>query len=61
MQLVLAPTMVKGVQPILGLFNYYHNFMPDFAKITTLLYKLIKKSKPFEWKEEQQVAFETLK
>ena len=61
MQLVPSPTNLKGVQSVLGLFNYYRNFVPDFAKITAPLYKLIKKNEPFKWTEDQQQALDTLK
>jgi hypothetical protein len=55
------PTNVKEVQSVLGLFNYYRNFVPNFAIIARPLYKLIKKDQPFTWGEEQTKALELLK
>ena len=52
-QLVSPPTNLKGIQLVFGLFNYYCNFVSDFAKITAPLYKLIKKDESFKWTEDQ--------
>ena len=42
------------------LFQYYKNFVPDFVRIATPIYKAMKKGS-FEWTESQQIAFDTLK
>ena len=39
------PKTVKDIQKFLGLANYYRRFVKDFAKITKLLHKLVKKDK----------------
>ena len=44
---ITTPTNVKKVQSVLGLFNYYHNFVPNFATIARPLYQLVKKDQPF--------------
>ena len=55
------PKMVKEVQKFLGLANYYRQFVKDFAKLAKPLYKLVRKDKKQNWKEEQEVAFKKLK
>ena len=61
MDKVQPPTDLKGVQSILGLFNYYRNFVPDFAKIASPIYKLLKKGTKIVWTEECQKALDILK
>jgi hypothetical protein len=56
-----VPTKVKHVQAFLGLANFYHRFIKDFAKIVRLLTILTCKDQPWIWNEEQQLAFDTLK
>ena len=53
--------IVKEVQKFLGLANYYRQFVKDFAKLAKPLYKLVRKDKKQNWKEEQEVAFKKLK
>ena len=43
------------------LFQYYKNFVKDFTRIATPIYKVMKKNQPFYWHDEQQKAFDTLK
>jgi len=45
----------------LGLVNYYRQFIKDFAKIAKPLYRLVRKDKKWNWREEQEKAFEELK
>ena len=54
------PQNVKGVERFLGFANYYRRFIKDFSKISAPLNKL-KGKHPWEWTEEQQNAFDTLK
>jgi hypothetical protein len=56
-----VPEKVKDIQFFLGLANYYRRFIKDFSKIAAPLHKLTRKDQPWEWKEEQQVAFDILK
>lgn len=56
-----TPRTQKQVRSFLGMANYYRRFVQDFAKITTTLNALLSKDKIFEWSEQCQVAFETLK
>jgi hypothetical protein len=56
-----TPTKVKHVQAFLGLANFYRRFIQNFAKITRPLTLLTCKDAPWEWTEECQTAFDTLK
>ncbi|GJX19832.1 putative reverse transcriptase domain-containing protein, partial [Tanacetum coccineum] len=49
------------VRSILGLAGYYHRFIENFSKIAKSLTILTQKSKTFDWGEEQELAFQTLK
>ncbi|CAK9291791.1 unnamed protein product [Gordionus sp. m RMFG-2023] len=55
------PNNKAEVQSFLGMVNYYHRFIEDFAKVAAPLYELLKKGFHFDWKMEQQEAFEILK
>ncbi|GJZ29184.1 reverse transcriptase domain-containing protein [Tanacetum coccineum] len=46
---------------ILGLAGYYRRFIENFSKIAKSLTILTQKSKTFDWGEEQELAFQTLK
>jgi hypothetical protein len=56
-----APTTVKGVRGFLGFANFYRKFIKDFAALSEPLVRLTKKDIPFQWEEEQDQAFQTLK
>nr|GEX98344.1 putative reverse transcriptase domain-containing protein [Tanacetum cinerariifolium] len=49
------------VRSFLGLAGYYHRFIENFSKIAKPLTILTQKSKTFDWGEEQELAFQTLK
>src|ERR1044072_5022713 len=55
------PADVKGVQSLLGFFNYYRKFVPGFSKITRPIYKLLGKDTPWNWGPEQDHALDLLK
>ena len=38
---IAKPQDVHGLQSFLGLMNYYHKFIPDFAKVSNPLVKLM--------------------
>ena len=52
---------VTDVQAILGMGNYYRQFIKNYSKKMQPLIELTKKDKPFEWTEECQNAFYLLK
>jgi len=51
----------KGCAEVLGLKNYYRQFVKDFAKIMRLLYEMMRKENKWSWEERQQKVFEELK
>jgi hypothetical protein len=56
------PTNVKGVQAFMGFANFYRRFIQSFSKIAKPITDTLQgKGKSFNWGEEQQTAFETLK
>ncbi|GJX72148.1 putative reverse transcriptase domain-containing protein [Tanacetum coccineum] len=56
-----APRTPTEVRSFLGLAAYYHRFIENFSKIAKSLTILTQKSKTFDWGEEQELAFQTLK
>ncbi|KAL2004449.1 hypothetical protein VTN00DRAFT_5204 [Thermoascus crustaceus] len=55
------PTTVKETQAFLGFANFYWKFIWNYSKIVEPLTKLTRKDQKFEWKKEQQKAFDLLK
>ncbi|GJY56292.1 putative reverse transcriptase domain-containing protein, partial [Tanacetum coccineum] len=51
-----APKTPSEVRSFLGLAGYYRRFIEDFSKIA-----MTQKSKTFDWGEEQELTFQTLK
>lgn len=56
-----VPKNADDVRRFVAFCNYYRRFIKNFAEITTCLNSLSKKNTKFEWTEECQKAFETLK
>nr|GEU64776.1 retrotransposon protein, putative, Ty3-gypsy subclass [Tanacetum cinerariifolium] len=56
-----APRTPFKVRSFLGLAGYYRRFIENFSKIAKSLTILTKKCKTFDWGEEQELAFQTLK
>ena len=52
---------VKQIQSFIGCCSYYRRFIKDFAKRAEPLTRLTRKDLKWEWKEEQQEAFDDLK
>jgi len=50
MQTLPAPKNLRDIQSVMGLFQYYKNFVPDFTWIAAPIYKVMKKE-GFEWTE----------
>jgi len=55
------PTSVSTLQSFMGLLNYYRCYCPQFSSIAKPLNKLLQKGVAFEWGQEQQQAYDTLK
>ena len=55
------PTNKKEIQSFHGLCNYYRKFVKNFSKIMKPINQLVKKNVKFEWKEEQEKAFQEMK
>ncbi|GJQ90094.1 putative reverse transcriptase domain-containing protein [Tanacetum coccineum] len=56
-----APRTPTHVRSFLGLAGYYCRFIKNFSKIAKSLTILTQKCKTFNWGEEQELAFQTLK
>ncbi|GJX09198.1 putative reverse transcriptase domain-containing protein [Tanacetum coccineum] len=56
-----APRTPSEVRLFLGLAEYYRRFIENFSKIAKPLIVLTQKSKTYDWGEEQENAFQTLK
>ncbi|GKC14964.1 putative reverse transcriptase domain-containing protein [Tanacetum coccineum] len=56
-----APRTLSKVRSFLGLAGYYRKFIENFSKIAKPLTVLTQKSKTFDWGEEHENAFQTLK
>ena len=55
------PQSVSQVRQFLGLASYYRRFIPKFAATAQSLHNLTRKDVKFEWTEECQFAFYSLK
>jgi len=55
------PKCIKDVQKFLGLANYYHRFIKEFATVVRPLHDLVKKDKKWDWTEREEKAFKELK
>jgi hypothetical protein len=55
------PTSVRQLCTALGPTGYYINFIKGYAQITAPMEKLLKKDSKFQWIEECQQSFDTLK
>ena len=55
------PTCVKDVRSFLGFGNLYQKFIPGFSTLAAPLNALLKKDTTFQWTEETQQSFDTLK
>jgi hypothetical protein len=56
-----VPRNVRDVKSFIGLTSYYRRHVLNFAETARPLTSLTKKDVVFEWKEEQQRAFDNLK
>ena len=56
-----TPSTVKQVWSFLGFGNFYRKFIKKFSELARPLNDLLKKDRKFEWTQECQQAFDTLK
>ena len=56
-----TPLSQKEVQQFLGLANYYHRFVKEFATIAKPLYHLTEKTATFVWSDGAQKAYDELR
>ena len=56
-----VPKSVKEVEQFLGFVNYHREHIQDFAKLTSVLYKLTGSRATFYWGEPEQEVFDQLK
>ena len=55
------PTNLKELRGFLGCVGYYRCFVKDYSRTAACLTQLLRKDVPYEWNEERQSAFQTLK
>jgi hypothetical protein len=55
------PSNVKEVRSFLGLAGYYRKFVKDFSIIAKPMTKLTQKDVKFQWTDECEISFSTLK
>jgi hypothetical protein len=53
-----TPTSVKEQKTFCGMINYYRRFIPICSRIAFPIHKLLKKDVKFQWKPEQEHAFQ---
>ena len=56
-----VPKNQKNIKQFLGLAGYYRRFIKNFAQIAKPLTNLLRKEQVFNWDENAQTAFETLR
>ena len=56
-----TPKNVKAVRGFLGISGYYRRFVDRYAEKARPLYNLTKKDVPFQWDEECEQAFQTIR
>jgi hypothetical protein len=52
---------IKDVCSFLGFCNFYHSFIANFSAVAWPLNDLTKKQRQWNWTEEEQASFDTLK
>jgi hypothetical protein len=62
-QLQLCPFQKNAneLRRVLGLFNWFRIFIPNYSAVASPLNKLLKSNVKYIWTEDQQLAFQQLK
>jgi hypothetical protein len=55
------PSKQREVQQFIGLVQYYHQYINDFANIALPLTSLLGEGVPFSWDNDKEIAFTSLK
>jgi len=55
------PRNISELRSFLGMVNYFHRFIKNYATIATPLHHLEKKGVKYDWTDSHQMAFEALK
>ena len=55
------PTSVSELQSFLGSANFPRKFVPDFARIASPLYSLLRKETPWKWATPERDTFDNIK
>ena len=55
------PKNVKELRRLLGLFNWFRKFIPNYSALVNPLTRLLNKGQLFHWRNEQETAFSDLK
>jgi hypothetical protein len=58
---MLPPTDVPELRAVLGTANYYRKFVKDYSTIAAPLNNLLREDVAWDWSEECQKAFDTIK
>lgn len=58
---IKPPKNIQEIQSFVGHAQYYREIIPNCTAILSSFTKLLKKDTKFEWKKEQQRAFENIK
>ncbi|RUS76781.1 hypothetical protein EGW08_015458 [Elysia chlorotica] len=56
-----VPSNKSQLRSFLGLVNYYHKWLKNVAQIAKPLYNLLQNNTPFNWSEDCQTSFGTIK
>ena len=52
---------MSELRSFIGLVNYYGKFLPDLATTLTTLYDLLRATKKWSWRKEQEESFREIK
>jgi len=58
---ITAPKNIKGLQRILGLFNFWRKFVPSYSRTSFHMRQLLRKDVKFQWTNECDKELQYLK